>query len=543
MRRVKPPWVEIAILILAAVLRLWTLDLKPAHFDEGVNGWFADQMTAEGLYRYDPTNYHGPLHFYAVFVSQTLFGRNLWSLRLPAVVASLLAVWALLRFREFFGITAARMAALAMAVSPAFVYFGRYSIHESWLVFFLLLTLFGLLGLWEKGEKRFLWTLAIGITGMVLTKETYAIHLAAFALAAPVLWLWQKVVPSHPSVPLALRHWCLQDAALAVGVSLLTILAFYSGMFLDFSPVRGLWTTFGTWFQTGLEAGGHEKPNFAFGPLNFYWIWLMAKREWAALAGLAACLVFVAPSDARMRSIAIYAGGTLLAYSIIPYKTPWCLIAILWPFYLTGACAVLRLPALGVHLRKLQTTRFCRPWFVPRAGTSRSTLGTFQRWGPAVGSLGVWGVLVGAGLWWTISLNFFRYDRDEEPYAYVQTYRQLHEVTGPLLSRANSHPPFFHEYGLIFLESYYPIPWILGDFTQIGYFAEDEVPPQIDAAFVLTSENAEHAVQASLNGAYYRRPFRLRSGMDPCVAFFRFPDFQEIFGGPPDLVGTAGAEY
>ncbi len=45
---------------------------------------------------------------------------------------------------------------------------------------------------------------------------------------------------------------------------------------------------------------------------------------------------FPVPWDARLRYIAIAAGGTLFAYSIIPYKTPWCIISILWPFYLVG---------------------------------------------------------------------------------------------------------------------------------------------------------------------------------------------------------------
>ena len=91
---------EIAIVLVAIFLRVWLIDIKPAHFDEGINGWFADQMRATGYHKYDPTNYHGPLHFYAVFLSQTLFGRELWALRLPAILASILSILALLRFRD-----------------------------------------------------------------------------------------------------------------------------------------------------------------------------------------------------------------------------------------------------------------------------------------------------------------------------------------------------------------------------------------------------------------------------------------------------------
>src|SRR3954447_9571804 len=76
-------WPEIAIIAVALLLRFTLLDIKPAHFDEGVNGFFVDQMTRTGSYHYDPTNFHGPLHFYVLFVFQTLLGREAWVLRLP----------------------------------------------------------------------------------------------------------------------------------------------------------------------------------------------------------------------------------------------------------------------------------------------------------------------------------------------------------------------------------------------------------------------------------------------------------------------------
>src|SRR6476619_3457782 len=96
-------WMFWLILALAAALRILFLGIKPPHFDEGINGWFVDQMVKEGFYRYDPTNYHGPLHFYIIFLSQTLFGRNLYALRLPVVLASLFAVHFCFRFEPFVG--------------------------------------------------------------------------------------------------------------------------------------------------------------------------------------------------------------------------------------------------------------------------------------------------------------------------------------------------------------------------------------------------------------------------------------------------------
>jgi hypothetical protein len=65
-RLTEADWAPWLILGLAVFLRFFLLGIKPPHFDEGINGWFVDQMMRNGFYRYDPTNYHGPLHFYVL---------------------------------------------------------------------------------------------------------------------------------------------------------------------------------------------------------------------------------------------------------------------------------------------------------------------------------------------------------------------------------------------------------------------------------------------------------------------------------------------
>ena len=179
-------WIPWLILGLAIFLRLFLLGIKPPHFDEGINGWFVDQMMKNGFYRYDPTNYHGPLHFYVLLLSQSLFGRNVWALRLPVVLVSIGCVWLTLKFEPVVGKNVSRLAALAMAVSPGFVFYGRYSIHEVWLVLFSMMFILGLLGLWKFGTPDYLWCVGMGVVGMVLTKETYIIHLGCAIVAVPV---------------------------------------------------------------------------------------------------------------------------------------------------------------------------------------------------------------------------------------------------------------------------------------------------------------------------------------------------------------------
>ena len=124
-------------------------------------------MAQNGYYAYDPTNYHGPFHFYVLFLSLKLLGRNLWALRLPVVLASLLTIFWIFLFRPFFSRTICYLAALGMALSPGFIFYDRYSIHESWMVLFLTVTCWGILGVWTSREAKYFWGLILGLTGMM----------------------------------------------------------------------------------------------------------------------------------------------------------------------------------------------------------------------------------------------------------------------------------------------------------------------------------------------------------------------------------------
>ena len=506
LRRIKTlPWIDIGILATAAALRVAFLDIKPPHFDEGVNGWFADQMTRNGYFRYDPTNYHGPLHFYALFLSQTLFGRNLWALRLPAVVASLLAVWSMLRFREHFGAQAARVAALAMAVSPACVFYGRYSIHESWMVFFSTLFLWGLLGLWERGERRFLFALLAAASGMILTKETYVLHIGSYLLAGIVLGLWQKLLPSRPELPLARQQWTWRDLTKGGAIALLAIVFFYSGTFMDFQALSGIYETFAAWFHTGVEAAGHEKKLHQIGPLNYYWVALMARYEWPALLGLMLCLRYVAPSDARLRYLTIYGCGVVVAYSLIPYKTPWCIISILWPFYLILGSGMPAPSAQSVGRLASPLVRFV-----------------------VAGSLA-------ASAFLCVRLNFLQFTNEKEPYVYVQTFPEIETLTKPLLAMARKDPRYYHVHGQILLDSYYPLPWMLGDFTQIGYYKEEAPPEAYDADFVVAQKSQMEQIESGLAGEYYSDLFASAIRKRNASCYFRRKTFEKWFNGEPPL--------
>jgi uncharacterized protein (TIGR03663 family) len=494
-------WIPLLLTAIAALLRLLFLAIKPPHFDEGVNGWFIDEMTRTGYFRYDPANYHGPLHFYVLFLFHTLFGRNLWSLRIPIALISAATVWLMTRYSRFLGRRVCLIAAAAMAVSPGMVFYGRYAIHESWLVFFLLLFVWGMAGLLRFGTRRYLWAAAAGITGAILIKETYLIHFIAFGLAALCAWIWEKFFRSSAR-PFVVQQWNPRDLAGAGAVSLFAIVFFYSGTFMDFPALTGIYETFAPWFKTGAEGHGHEKP-------WYYWIQLIATYEWPVLIGLAGFVRFLWPGANRLlRYIAIYACGTLAAYSLIPYKTPWCIVSILWPFFLLFG-------ALTVDLARMLRSR------APYAMA---------------------GLILAASCGFSIWLNFFHYTDERQPYVYVQTYEDVDLLMEPLKKLTAMDRRNYHLTGHIILSSYHPLPWLLGDFSKIGYYANGSSPHQFDADFLLVEESRVEEVEEQLAGSYFVSDFQLRDAQEMAQLYLRREVFQPLFPGREPELQTAQPE-
>jgi uncharacterized protein (TIGR03663 family) len=473
-------WISAGILLLAFCLRFIWLDLKPAHFDEGVNGWFVDQMTRQGFYHYDPTNFHGPFHFYVLFLAQTLFGRSIVVLRMPIVLLSTGCVGMMLAFRRFFDQRICQIAAAAMAVSPAMVFYGRYAIHETWMLFFLLLTSWGAIGLWRHGRRQYLWTAALGATGLILTKETYVIHFVAFLLAVPCLLLYEKLVPSG-EWPYSGPKFSAGDLVSVAIVCFGLILFFYTGGFLDWSALPGLWETFNTWVRTGVEhKSGHEKA-------WYYWLQLIGQYEWPAAVGIVGGLWMLFPRVPRpLRYLAIYGLGAFIAYSIVPYKTPWCIISLIWPFYFVFGFVVLRAAQL------------------------------IDTWTIGVAAALVW--LGSFGISW--KLNFHDYTDETQPYVYVQTLNDINKLLDPLRKLTALNPVNHYLRGHIILEEEYPFTWLLNDFPRVDYPSVDELPETIDADFLLVDDSHVDKIEPLLRLEYYKTPLRVRGSSENSATLY-----------------------
>lgn|GEM_PF-214330 len=157
-----------AVMFVAAFLRLYDLTLVPLHHDEGVNGNFLVTLVRNGIYHYDPTNYHGPtLYFFSAiipWVARVLggkpfgdaYGLTTFNIRLVTALAGIGTVWLVLHLRRRIGSIGALSAAGLLAISPGAVYLSRYFIHETLFVFFALGMIVALLKYYDDERGGYL---------------------------------------------------------------------------------------------------------------------------------------------------------------------------------------------------------------------------------------------------------------------------------------------------------------------------------------------------------------------------------------------------
>lgn len=487
------PTAATLVCVAAAGLRLWQLGVRPMHADEAVQAIKFGQLLQVGYYRYDPHEFHGPtLNFFTLPVAWVGGARRIGQLTethlrlLPAVIGTLL-VLLVLSAGGHLGRQSAFWAAVFTAFSPALVFYSRYYIHETLLVFFSFAAIVALWGLVNPrdahrkqppaqrlGKRTILRLVLLGLClGLAhATKETWIFPLAAMAAATVVVF----GVPSLRSWPSVLAGLLLVAAAgLAVSV------AFFSSLF---SHPRGILDSFSTYLHYFRQAGGantaaaHTAPWYEYLRRLFWWpaatgyVSAEAAVGLLALGGAIAAWLPNAPGrwNHPARFLSIYTMLLLLGYSAIPYKTPWCA---------SGAVHGLCLLA-GFGAQAL--------WRCSKPAAAKALVGT--------------ALLLAAGYsarmatWFSISA----FDDAQCPFAYAQTTadatalaQRLHEVAGeggqlPIQVICPNH-------------DYWPLPWYLRTLEQVGWFDE---PPSGQPAPVLVVHTA--AEQAVVDWLYRRQP-------------------------------------
>lgn len=469
----------LAVLVIAAAalaLRLPQLGGRPLHNDEAVNAFTVSELWQDGRYVYNPDEYHGPTLHYATLPFLWLSGAASpndlpdAALRLAPVAFGAGLILLLLLFVDGLGRGAVVWAAVFTALSPAMLFYSRYFIHEMLLVFFTALTLGAAWRYVQTRSGRWAVLGGIGLGLMSATKETFVLSLAAMAGAG--ILTARMATPGSTWRQRFSTHWNSRHVAWAVGAAAVVWLLFFSSFLTNARGPLDSVLTYLPWLK---RAGGES---FHIHPWHFYlerlaWFHPARSPVWSEglILGLALLGMLFAFRNTRSllpRFLALYALFLTAIYSVISYKTPWCLLGFHHGFILlagVGAAALLE----HCRTRSLRVVALVALAVLTLQLALQSARASFTLPPDPDVPKG-----------WRSQFQFASDPRN--PYVYAQTSPQLRELMARVEGIARVAPTGAQTVVKVMApeDDYWPIPWYLRRFEHVGYWnrlADDPFAP------------------------------------------------------------------
>jgi len=478
------------ILVTAGALlfRLPRLHDRPMHADEAVQAAIARDLWLKGDYIYDPNEYHGPTMPYATAAilhlgtPERFADTNEATFRMVPVLFGAGLVMTLCLLADALAKPSVLIAGVLTAISPALVFYSRYYIHETLLVFFTLATIAAGWRYYRSGKLG--WILAAGAClGLVqATKETSVLVYAAAGLALGLTAGWNHLVgrvDSEEAARLKPIHFVWGGLA-----ALLVAMTFLSSFFTN---LRGPWDGMLTYLPWMGRAGGqspHLYPWYQY--LHMLVYWRMDDGPWWSegfILALAACgwlfvmlplkhTVLPGAHVTFVRWLGFYTVLLASAYSAIPYKTPWCLLGFLHGMILLagfGAAALVRnVPTMGL-----------------KAFSALILLAFACQLG-----------------WQAYRTSYVLADDPRNPHVYAHTLPDMGRLADDVEQLAISAPSG-HEtvIKVIWHDGYYwPLPWYLRGFEHVGYWSQ--MPKDANAPIVVSSPQWDEQLTGELDATH-----------------------------------------
>ncbi len=423
------------------------------HGDEAVHAIKFGALLEEGFYKYDPHEFHGPTLNYFTLVPAWLGSKarlteiSETTLRMVPVAFGLAIILMLLLLIDGLGGPAVIAAALLTAVSPAMVFYSRYYIQEILLVCFT----FGVIvfGYRYFQSKKIGWAIGCGVClGLMhATKETWIIMFAAMLLA---VFLVQSLSAKF-KWPLSWERKSIIHLASAIIAAIAVSILFLSSFFINLPGIWDSVAAYSTYFD---RAGGnewHEHPWYFYlnilvffklgdGPVfSEAFILLLAIIGFAAAFGKKS----ISGVDRKfLQFIAIYSLIVAIVFSLIPYKTPWNLLAFWHGFILlagVGSITIFR-----VNLNKPVKMVFAILLIAGFLHLGRQSY----------------------------NANFRFYATPENPHVYAHPTGDVLKVAERIQKISEVHPDGQNIYieAIFPGDDYWPFPWYLRSFPNAGWW-------------------------------------------------------------------------
>lgn len=547
-----------AITAIAAFLRFFWLELKPLHHDEGVNGFFLTNLFREGIYKYDPSNYHGPDLYYFALAFTKIFGLNTTSVRSSVAIFGLFTVVLAFCLKRYIGAIGSLTAALFLALSPGMVFISRYFIHEMAFIFFSFGIVVGVLYFIEKrkvgvfaaammslllfvcflptlnlasnvaaDDVVFLWILRVGIfaIGAVLvflimrillawksgtpiylmlasasaimlfaTKETAFITILTMLIAIICVWLWRKIYRAAIGEPLANE---IEPVELTWR-TFRSRLGNWSDLLLIFAAVSIVFAYLGVLFFSSFFTYAEGIPA-AFEAYN---IWTKTGTKDHTQNGFWGYLWWGMKIEAPIIVLAL--AGTVSAF--IKARHKFAMFAGLWAFGLFAAYSIIPYKTPWLALSFLLPMCLCAGYAINELIASR------KLWQQISG-----GVLAATAIavlgYQSYDLNFQKYDDDQMPYVYAHTRRGFLNLVKNIDFYAEKSGKGKDATIDIVSPDYWSMPWYMRDYPNA--FFHGALIDTTTAEMIVASDKQVSSLNERYGANYkYAGIYPLRPGVE-----------------------------
>lgn len=553
------------VLLAAIVLRFYELGLKPFHHDEGVNGFFLTNLVRNGVYKYDPSNYHGPTLYFAAQASSYLFGLNDFAVRFVTAFFGVLTVAGVLYLRRYLGSVGALAAAGFVALSPGMVFISRYFIHEMLFVFFTLGVVLGILKFFERERAG---QLAVGLMAFLLLvcllpgtvnfaeavgggdwqTRNYAL-IGFFALEALIVFLlawllinWQAGRPIYlmlASAALVLTFATKETAFISFGTMLIALgcLFIWQKAVGQGERVRGQEEKVKDTLEKSVSHSLHPSPIHPFTPLDLgvtallcaliftyvgalyfssfftyqqginaafeaYAFWSKTGSKDHTANGLFAYIKWLWRIEAAILLLAVF--GALTAFWKSKHR--FAMFAALWAFGLLAAYTLIpyKTPWLAVNF--VLPLCIIAGYGINELAVSREA---WRRGGAAFLTVAAFGWCA----YQSAELNFYQYDNNDKPYVYAHTKRDFLNLVQEIKRVAEASGRGKEASILIVSPEYWALPWYLRDYPGAAFYGQ--IQPASTAEMIVGSTAQSEELKEEYEKHYtYIATFALRPNVD-----------------------------
>lgn len=467
----------IIIVLIAAFFRLYALDLRPVHWDEGgAHAFFSRQVFSS--YIYDPV-FHGPFLYHITGIIFVIFGENIITLRILEALFGIALILLVFMLRKYIGTFGVITASLLLAISASMIYYSKFALHDPFFAFFTLLCMASLLLYSRTKEKDYLYLFALSAGFLVTVKEnSYIFFFILFSYF--IISLFYKSF--RQEIKKVIKN---EKKTLLISLILfiIIIILFYSSFFRSLESLLVFFKSIFHWVSAS-STGGHVKP-------FFYFFKLLIRFEFPIfILGILGVITAIISKNKIYKFLAYWAVLTLLIMSLIPYKTPWNIIHLVLPLGILS----------GIFLQEAWKTKKLRILAVILLFASTIFL-----------------------VYNAIDLNFYNYSNEKYGLVYVQTGDEINNLLKDvknyeiknLLENQNTSI-------LVTADAWWPLPWYWRDKEVLfdeSYLNQNN-SIELQKYNIIIISKADKDEYEKLLSSYTSKDYHIRGGVD-WIAWFK----------------------